>query len=978
MKLRFAEALFSICICLFSCLPFETSVWAQVGNSGTIQGTVTDPSGAVIMNAEVSIHNPVSGLERDTKTDSSGSFTFPNVPYNPYHLTVAAPGFMSSAQDVDVRSSVAVVLKIALTLGQTVESVTVEAGGDLVETDSTSHTDIDRTLFQDVPLESSSSSLSSLVTLASPGVASDSNGLFHGLGDHAENSFSVDGQPITDQQSKVFSNQLPVAAVQSMEVIEGAPPAEYGDKTSLVIDVTTRSGLGNTVPHGSITADYGTFGSVNGAFDLSYGNQKWGNFIAANGLNTGRFLDPPEFVVIHDKGNEENVFDRVDFELTKVDSLHLNANYSRSWFQTPNSYDSQYASAWYGDIVNANGIGPNGQVVGPADQRSQIGTIDISPTWTHLIGSQAVITTGAWVRRDDYNYYPSGNPFSDLGAFSLQRESVAQNRTLTNAGLRSSISYEKGINSVKAGISYEQTFLNEADHIGIVDPTFNAPCLTKNTNPLTDAFYPLSPAQGFKNPNQCAAAGDEPNTLANADPNVAGNPANGFLSSSLYPLYSSALAPFDLTRGGSPFTFGGHADVKELAMYLEDTITKGYWNFNLGIRGDLYNGLTSARQAEPRLGIAYNVKPSNTVLRVSYARTLETPFNENLVLSSFGCANPVLGLQNGIPGTGLLGCSSSALTPISAGFRNEFHAGIEQAFGKHVVIDAEYIWKYTHNAYDFSVLGNTPITYPIEWARSKIPGFTTRVNLTNLHGLTAYVVMSSVAARFFLPQEAGAGAIPSAPAGVFRIDHDERYNETTHLQYQPAKLKGPWIGFNWRYDSGLVAGATPCYGIESNNTCPGSLPASSGGINGLDTISLVASNVGSVPLTPDQEFEAGFSCNGVSATPPSAAHPAGTPISFGGVADVCPASQFSSTLIKVPQPNKEDDDHNPPRIQQRNLFDLAVGDDNIFHGDRFKWSAEVTVINLANNYVLYNFLSTFSGTHYVTPRSITGQIGFHF
>ena len=64
------------------------------------------------------------------------------------------------------------------------------------------------------------------------------------LGDHAENSFSLDGQPITDQQSKVFSNQIPLDAVQSMAVIAGAPPAEYGGKTSLVIDVTTRSGNG--------------------------------------------------------------------------------------------------------------------------------------------------------------------------------------------------------------------------------------------------------------------------------------------------------------------------------------------------------------------------------------------------------------------------------------------------------------------------------------------------------------------------------------------------------------------------------------------------------------------------------------------------------------------------------------------------------------------------------------------------------------
>jgi hypothetical protein len=80
----------------------------------------------------------------------------------------------------------------------------------------------------------------------------------------------------------------------------------------------------------------------------------------------------------------------------------------------------------------------------------------------------------------------------------------------------------------------------------------------------------------------------------------------------------------------------------------------------------------------------------------------------------------------------------------------------------------------------------------------------------------------------------------------------------------------------------------------------------------------------------------------------------------------------------VPGINTENDDHNPPRISPRNLFDLAVGEDNLFHGDRYKWSFRLTVINLANQLALYNFLSTFSGTHYVTPRTFTGEIGFHF
>ena len=100
-----------------------------------------------------------------------------------------------------------------------------------------------------------------------------------------------------------------------------------------------------------------------------------------------------------------------------------------------------------------------------------------------------------------------------------------------------------------------------------------------------------------------------------------------------------------------------------------------------------------------------------------------------------------------------------------------------------------------------------------------------------------------------------------------------------------------------------------------------------------------------------------------------------TPISATGF---CPASQYGSSLIKIPAAGTEDDDHNPPRIASRNLFDLAIGDDNLFHNEKRKWSARIEVINMANSYVLYNFLSTFSGTHYVTPRTVTATIGFHF
>jgi len=950
---------------IFAITFLTTAVWSadgqSAGNSGSISGTVLDPTGAVVPNATVQIHNPVSHFDRSATTDKTGSFSIPNVPFNPYHMTVTAEGFAPIAQDVDVRSVVPLSISVSLPVLGSTTSVTVTDAGDLVENDSSFHSDIDRNSFEKIPLESSSA-VSALVTQSTPGIAADSNGLFHGLGDHAENSFSVDGQPITDQQSKVFSNQIPLDSVQSLQVISGAPPADFGGKTSVVIVATTRSGQGVNPPHGSVTASYGSFGSSTVAADLAYGGKNWGNFISVSGLNSGRFLDPPEFAVFHDKGNEENLFDRVDFQVATNDSVHLNFGYSRSWFQTPNSLDAENATPWSGlfgivpQMAAFAGTDPNGNVVGPADQRSQIGTFNIAPSWTHVLNANAVYTLGAFVRRDDYNYYPSSNPFADLGPPSLQRQSVGQNRTLTNAGLRSDISYVKGINQIKAGATYEQTFLNENDTLGIVDPTYNAPCIMPATVTAVNVFpFVAAPAPGITNPSQCTGI-YQPNIASN--PNTPGSPisTNPLPNAAFYPNFNPILAPYDLTRGGGLFTFNGHTDVKELALYVRDVITKGSWSLNLGLRGDLYNGLTVARQAEPRLGVAYNVKKTNTILRVSYARTLESPFNENLILSSIGCSNAVL--------APLLLCNPGAGGELNPGFRNEFHAGLEQAFGKYLVFSGEWISKYTHNGYDFSVLGNTPITFPIEWHNSKIPGYAGRVSVPDIHGFSALMVFSSVAARFFQPQIGGAGATVATAAGLpFRIDHDEKFNQTTHFQYQPWK-RGPWMGFNWRYDSGLVAGATPCFGLNVSNNCPGSVIPP----GGVPSVSMGAANVGEIPLSADQESEAGFTCNGVRATPTS-------PLPFN-----CAASQFGSTLIKVPAPNAENDDHSPPRIASRNLFDVSVGHDNLFHfhGDKYKVSVQLTVINLTNKYALYNFLSTFSGTHYVTPRAITAQLGFHF
>src|SRR6202030_3866237 len=124
-----------------------------------------------------------------------------------------------------------------------------------------------------------------------------------------------------------------------------------------------------------------------------------------------------------------------------------------------------------------------------------IGTFNIAPTWTRLIGSTAVLNVAAYVRRDQYNYYPSNNPLADFGP--INSETISQDRKLTNAGIRSDISYVKGIHNVKAGVTYEHTFLTENDNFGIIDPNLlpsttdasGAPCF----NPATNAAAPGTP-----------------------------------------------------------------------------------------------------------------------------------------------------------------------------------------------------------------------------------------------------------------------------------------------------------------------------------------------------------------------------------------------------------------------------------------------------------------------------------------------------
>jgi len=847
----------------------EPAAPQNAGTAGTIEITILDPTSAAVANANVLLSNKVTGFQRTVQSDTGGTARLANVPPNQYHLEVTAPGFETYTQDLPVRGAVPIKLQVTLKLAAAAtEQVEVHSdAADILESVPTAHVDIDRSLFENLPRQSPGAGMSDVITLAAPGIAADSNGMFHPQGEHADTGYVFDNQPITDQQSKQFSNQMPLDIVQSFEVISGAAPAEYGDKAGLVVNAVTRSGLGANKTFGSLNASYGSFGTpgFNGTFGT--GNGHFGEFMAFSASRSGRYLDSPEYTPLHDIGNNEKFFNRLDFQPDQNDSFHLNLFLARTWFQIPNTWDQEFA----------------GQ-----DQRQRILSYNIAPGWVHTFSPSTILTFNPYLRQDQVSYYPSRDPFADLPA------TVSQRRRLTDLGTKTDVAYVHAHHNAKFGVEAQRYFLREQFNLGITDPAYNAVCVDNLGQPVG--------GPGITDPANCPAAGYSPN-----------------------PGFQPQLLAYDLTRGGSPFVFAGNHNIDQVALYAQDAITYGGFTAIVGLRWDWYNGLVHDTGLQPRVGLSYLFKPSSTVVRVSYSHFFETPYNENLLISSSTGTGGLAGNEFG----------SFGVNPLKPGRRDQYNAGFQQGIAKRLVIDGDYFWKFTQNAFDFDTLFNSPIQFPIEWRKSKIDGLSLRVTMTPIHGFSAYTVLGHTRARFFGPENGGILFNSPLTSEVFRIDHDQAFEQTTNLRYQHGK-EGWWVNFVWRYDSGMVVGA-------------------------------VSTVEDALALTPYEQTTIGFYCGSQVATPsaPITSCPAGTP--------------FGARLINIPPTGTFNADHNPARVTPRNLLDIGIGNDNLLRSkDSRRVTLQFSVVNLTNQVALYNFLSTFSGTHFVTPRAYRAEIGYVF
>src|ERR1700730_13767156 len=309
--------------------------------AGQVRGRVVDAGDQALPGVTVTLANDLTGYPRGTTSGAHASYLFYNVPNNPYHLRANLEGFREAHVDVDVRGDVPVERTVKLTPAFS-ETTTVTAEKETValETDdSSTHTDIDKSLIRRFPAAVASRAFESIVTSA-PGFSKDENGRYHFQGGHSQQLVVIDGQPIGDQVGITFSNSLNPAIAEGIEIVTGGVPAEFGEKSYGVINLTTRSALGRGASLDTEEADVAA----------GWGGQTSGLFVDANGSRSNRFLDPVSFDNFHNHGDTLRGFLRYDLLPGRgADSFRFTVNGGRTQRDVTN-------------LPSQEGAGPKGRV----------------------------------------------------------------------------------------------------------------------------------------------------------------------------------------------------------------------------------------------------------------------------------------------------------------------------------------------------------------------------------------------------------------------------------------------------------------------------------------------------------------------------------------------------------------------------------------------------------------------------------------
>lgn len=688
---------------------------AVAQSTAVLQGMVQDATGAVIPGALIRVENPVTRFRAEMKTGRDGSFEIRNIPFHTYRVTVENEGFEPYEETVSLRSNVPHEMLVRLAPAGVRQSVTVAAAGELlVDPEETgTHVQMNQGDIEKLALQAGNKGLESII-VSMPGFAQNANGAIHPRGAHNQMTFVIDGMPVSDQLTGAFANAVDPNIVQTVELFTGNVPAEYGNKVSAVANITTRSGMGTARRFGGSTLiNAAQFDLLSQVTHVSGEAGHFGYSAVFNSSKTNRYLDSVSLDNLHNGGNNQRAFTRLDWHPGARDVFRLNLMAGRASFQLAN-LRSQHA----------NGM----------DQRQMLRDGAISLGWVRTLDGQTTFDANLSARKAQSWLRPSA------GDIPVTASQARQMSTVT-AGAR--LNAVRGRHTLRTGFDIQRYPLSEHFTLGITSPTFNAPEDTEDFNP---------------------------NLLAH-----------------------------DLTRGGRLFDFRSRRTGGMYSGFFQDAVSLGRLNLSLGLRFDAYRFIVNGNQLQPRLGAAYHIRETGTVLRVSYSRLYQTPPNENLLLTS---SPQVAALTPPAVQEALGGWA-----PIRPEEQNFFEAGFHQAVGKTASLNAAWYHKNSRNLQDNDNFLDTGIIFPITLSRIRVNGVEGRFTGYVGRGLSYALSVTHSRAVATPPFTGGLflgnDAVDSFTQGPFIIDHDQPLS--LHAVVNWNHPKGWYATVSNRYDYGLVA-----------------------------------------------------------------------------------------------------------------------------------------------------------------------------
>ncbi len=418
------------------CLLVSHSLWAQI-EIGRLAGTVTDPSGARVVRANISLDNPLTGRQIHTSSDDQGKFRIENIPYGSYILRVTTPGFDTSAQELNVRSNIVVQIAVKLAVASAGAEVTVRQ--DLVQADSPrTETVLDESFIKLAPTVVRRDQLQALIS-TTPGWNTENDGLMHIRGVDDGTLFVVDGVPTPDRVDGLFAGSFNTDAITSMDIITGNIPAEFGDRSGAVVVIQPKSGY-STPLNGTLSLGAGSFDSQDVSTTIGGGTDKWGLFFAGSGHQSDRFLDPVDPRNFNNTGGDVSLDIRADWHPTENDVLRLAATLQGANFRAPNNEDQQ----------------ESGQ-----RQRQEVRHDHESLSWQHSFSTNTLFDVGYF-----RNFFRSKLLPSEFDTPITAK----QNRDQTRQGALASLTHLTHGHIIKAGFEVSSVAISESFGFAVTDP----------------------------------------------------------------------------------------------------------------------------------------------------------------------------------------------------------------------------------------------------------------------------------------------------------------------------------------------------------------------------------------------------------------------------------------------------------------------------------------------------------------------------